>query len=125
MVKLCPIFNLNLKWSLMALMMTITVAYPSGDDETQLVLESVGQLFRQLFPMIPTKTQYVWKITHQDFPLKNTNTYYDELDNDDPVLSNDVQPWSLESEFRKRGPDCMKKCIAQGILHPVQCHSLC
>lgn len=25
----------------------------------------------------------------------------------------------------KRGPECMRKCIAQGVLHPVQCHSLC
>lgn len=25
----------------------------------------------------------------------------------------------------KRSPDCMRRCIAQGILHPVQCHSLC
>lgn len=25
----------------------------------------------------------------------------------------------------KRGPECMRRCIAQGVLHPVQCHSLC
>lgn len=25
----------------------------------------------------------------------------------------------------KRGPECMRECIQQGILHPVQCHSLC
>lgn len=25
----------------------------------------------------------------------------------------------------KRGPECMRKCIMQGELHPVQCHSLC
>jgi len=25
----------------------------------------------------------------------------------------------------KRGPECMRRCILQGLLHPVQCHSLC
>ena len=25
----------------------------------------------------------------------------------------------------KRSPNCMRKCIAQGLLHPAQCHSLC
>lgn len=25
----------------------------------------------------------------------------------------------------KRGPECMRRCIMQGLLHPVQCHSLC
>ncbi|KAI2810315.1 hypothetical protein BLOT_001475 [Blomia tropicalis] len=25
----------------------------------------------------------------------------------------------------KRGPECMRRCITQGLLHPVQCHSLC
>lgn len=25
----------------------------------------------------------------------------------------------------KRGPKCMRECIAQGLLHPLQCHSLC
>ncbi|GAB6029757.1 hypothetical protein CHUAL_005472 [Chamberlinius hualienensis] len=25
----------------------------------------------------------------------------------------------------KRGSNCMRKCLAQGYLHPAQCHSLC
>lgn len=25
----------------------------------------------------------------------------------------------------KRGPECMRRCIMQRLLHPVQCHSLC
>lgn len=31
----------------------------------------------------------------------------------------------LPPPLGKRGPECMRKCIAQGVLHPVQCHSLC
>lgn len=35
-------------------------------------------------------------------------------------------PWRVSSPaLGKRGPECMRKCIAQGVLHPVQCHSLC
>ncbi|KAI1292640.1 hypothetical protein HDE_06883 [Halotydeus destructor] len=34
--------------------------------------------------------------------------------------------WRVSSSsLGKRGPECMRKCIAQGVLHPVQCHSLC
>jgi len=28
-------------------------------------------------------------------------------------------------QSKKRSPNCMRKCIAQGLLHPAQCHSLC
>jgi len=33
--------------------------------------------------------------------------------------------WKSEPIMGKRGPECMRKCIAQGVLHPIQCHSLC
>lgn len=36
-----------------------------------------------------------------------------------------TKPESTTPTLGKRGPECMKKCITQGLLHPVQCHSLC
>lgn len=32
---------------------------------------------------------------------------------------------STPTTLGKRGPECMRRCILQGLLHPVQCHSLC
>ena len=35
------------------------------------------------------------------------------------------QPELTTPPLFKRGPECMRRCIMQGQLHPVQCHSLC
>lgn len=32
---------------------------------------------------------------------------------------------STTPSLGKRGPECMRRCIQRGQLHPVQCHSLC
>lgn len=36
-----------------------------------------------------------------------------------------TKPELTTPSLGKRGPECMRRCIMQGLLHPVQCHSLC
>ncbi|CAL1280580.1 unnamed protein product [Larinioides sclopetarius] len=93
--------------------------------DTESAMEEMTNLFHSLFPLVPEHTHFFWKTNqlgaatvHRTMP---------------PVMSapdgggraTGLFPWRLQIDFRKRGPDCMRKCITQGVLHPVQCHSLC
>ncbi|XP_076314713.1 uncharacterized protein LOC143227052 [Tachypleus tridentatus] len=88
----------------------------------------VGTLFDRLFPEFPEKTPYFHKTSpHGDIPVMNDVMVPEELveDRHVPEGKKNNAVWYAHKEQRKRGPGCMRKCIAQGILHPVQCHSLC
>ena len=41
------------------------------------------------------------------------------------TVRNPSKPELTTPSLGKRGPECMRRCIMQGLLHPVQCHSLC
>lgn len=114
--------------SLLALLLLVALVGSTDGSrihrDTEAAMDEMSQLFRRLFPLVPERTQYFWR-TNQ---LGSALVYNEELPrnvDESPSPSETVLPWKLQIEFRKRGPDCMKKCISQGVLHPVQCHSLC
>ncbi|XP_076352877.1 uncharacterized protein LOC143248407 [Tachypleus tridentatus] len=122
----CPIAIRSVKLVFLIVLVTMTVANPLREDDTHLVMKSMNEFLHHLFPLVPTKTQYVWEITHQEpvLPLEHYYAPYKPNSNGQSFPSF-AQPWNVDTDFRKRGPECMRKCIAEGILHPVQCHSLC
>ncbi|XP_076334623.1 uncharacterized protein LOC143238359 [Tachypleus tridentatus] len=89
---------------------------------------SIGTLFNRLFPLVPEKCFYIWKNIHQGDVLMADGGMETSQSTKDPLLFEEKPTsnlWHVHEKHQKRNSDCMRKCIAQGILHPVQCHSLC
>lgn len=53
------------------------------------------------------------------------NTLQSKSPNRGEMGRNPSKPELTTPSLGKRGPECMRRCIMQGLLHPVQCHSLC
>ncbi|XP_076356639.1 uncharacterized protein LOC143249914 [Tachypleus tridentatus] len=62
----CPIAIRSVKLVFLIVLVTMTVANPLREDDTHLVMKSMNEFLHHLFPLVPTKTQYVWEITHQE-----------------------------------------------------------
>ncbi|GFR18526.1 hypothetical protein TNCT_104751 [Trichonephila clavata] len=92
--------------------------------ETESAMAEMTNLFHSLFPLVPEQTHFFWKsnqlgaaTVHRTAPAAVPVPYGGR--------NSGMFPWRLQIDFRKRGPDCIRKCITQGVLHPLQCHSLC
>ncbi|XP_015924563.1 uncharacterized protein [Parasteatoda tepidariorum] len=111
---------MNVPAALVVLILLLISCSEGGrvEEDTEVAMEEMRNLFRSLFPILPEQTHFFWKTNHRLATIHKTASYKEEPDGG-------MFPWRLQIDFRKRGPDCMRKCITQGVLHPVQCHSLC
>lgn len=92
----------------------------SADYNADLAVEEVGRLFNLLFPLpLPDKTPYPWRSGGlQGLPSRG------RLPRRPAKLFSSQEPSSLN--LPKRGEsECLKRCVGQGKLHPVQCLTLC
>lgn len=103
---------------------------------TDAALEEMSNVLRTLFPLMPPEqTHYFWKTNHLGTATvqRTTSLKSSNLDSSDVSAAESrfasprtLPPWiRFQINYNKRGPDCMRKCINQGVLHPLQCHSLC
>lgn len=58
-------------------------------------------------------------------PVSGKATKNQEEGTKSQIVRLPVKPELTTPSLGKRGPECMRRCIMQGLLHPVQCHSLC
>lgn len=123
--------TLSLAVSLALFMSFVSVDGLQLHRDTEAAMEEMSNMFRSIFPLIPEQTHYFWKTNqlgsatvHRTTSLKASNL--NDVSEENRGYSSKVFPWwRLQLNFRKRGPDCMGKCIHQGLIHPLQCHSLC
>lgn len=109
---------------------------PNGDDEDDGFIDvlQVASNERGLERMEqqPRPRIEVNEIPHDLNKLEEeTSQFMKNMDGDQPrsmISSGHHGLYGRKPEpaaLGKRGPECMRRCIAQGVLHPVQCHSLC
>ncbi|XP_076329217.1 uncharacterized protein LOC143237745 isoform X2 [Tachypleus tridentatus] len=101
----------------------IYVANLSNDDGTR--VDSMNHRSRQVFPSVSNKKLYFRGAIRPSGDQLQKNHETPQNPENDRIRFNSGQPWSFESAIQKRGQACMKQCIAQRVLHPVQCYSLC
>jgi len=58
-------------------------------------------------------------------PLVGPSAAMSKLQDESAVILRKLLRQAARKQSKKRSPNCMRKCIAQGLLHPAQCHSLC
>ncbi|XP_057375944.1 uncharacterized protein LOC130696837 [Daphnia carinata] len=58
-------------------------------------------------------------------PLLGFHTAINKINRQKEALLKKILRQAARRQSMKRSPNCMRKCIAQGLLHPAQCHSLC
>jgi len=116
-----------------ATVFVLLVSFQTSDgfqlhQATEAALEDMSNVLRTLFPLMPEQTHYFWKTNQLGTATvqKTTSLKSSNMNSEDLRLSSRMLPWlRYQFNYSKRGPDCMRKCINQGKLHPLQCHSLC
>ncbi|XP_032784888.1 uncharacterized protein LOC116922616 [Daphnia magna] len=58
-------------------------------------------------------------------PLLGFHSAVNKINRQKESLLKKILRQAARRQSMKRSPNCMRKCIAQGLLHPAQCHSLC
>ncbi|KAG8194734.1 hypothetical protein JTE90_026382 [Oedothorax gibbosus] len=88
-------------------------------EEAETAMSGMTSLFHSLFPIVPVGG-------HSHFFFR---TDHASVHRTVPVREVIRDPgggrFRVRIDFSKRGPDCLGKCITQGRLHPLRCHSLC
>ncbi|XP_076322185.1 uncharacterized protein LOC143231548 [Tachypleus tridentatus] len=115
-----------LRGTTFAVLFAVAVARPHGKVEvdTRFV---VDQMMRTLLNrLFSEKNSCICRTSHQAKAISDV-IKSDESTGDSllHVRKSTGGLWHVSKGHQKRGSECMRKCILQGILHPVQCHSLC
>lgn len=95
----------------------------SLDYNADVAVEEVGRLFNLLFPLVlPDKKPHSWRSSD---PKSRSRHLRVGLATSRLPTSNDPSTGSSLSLPKRAESECLRRCVGQGKLHPVQCLTLC